>query len=345
MKRVILLCLVAFVAVFASCGSDKKKEGDWKIVGPFGGSARLGAVTFKLGNEVYVGLGVDRERVELKDFWKTTDGSSWTEVKAEFPGDARYGAVAFVVDGKAYVGTGYTDHVKGSSQKWYKDFYVFDGSSWTTLSHEFPGEARYGAIAFTVNGKGFVGSGTIEKNKDVVNNYYSYSPSTGWSQEAITIGNKRKYGNAFVIGNKAYILAGISDAGALQNDMWSFDGTSAEKLPALTNILSAKFDNDYDDIPRVYAASFVASRNGQEYGYLVSGQNRSGLSRQVWEYDPIDVRWREVEELPRNPRIQAVGFSLNDKGFFTVGGVSDTNADSETWEYTPGVKEWDGNDA
>lgn len=344
MKRVILLCLVAFVAVFASCSSDKK-EGDWRIVGPFGGSARLGAVTFKLGDEVYVGLGVDRERVELKDFWKTTDGSTWTEVQAEFPGDARYGAVAFVVDGRAYVGTGYTDNLKGSSQKWFKDFYVFDGTSWTTLAQEFPGDARYGAVAFTVGGKGYVGSGTIEKNKDVVNNYYAFDPATQTWGTAQTIGNKRKFGNAFVINNLAYICCGISDGGALQNDMWSFDGTKAEKLPALTNISSSKFDNDYDDIPRVYASTFIASRHGREFAYLVSGQIRTGITRTVFEFDPIDVLWREVEEIPRNPRIQAVGFSIGEKGFFTLGGVSDTNTDSETWEYTPGVKEWDENDA
>ena len=58
------------------------------------------------------------------------------------------------VDGKGYFGTGYDGSNKLS------DFWEYDptANSWTQKA-DFPGGARYDAVAFGVSGKGYIGCG------------------------------------------------------------------------------------------------------------------------------------------------------------------------------------------
>ena len=165
MKRVNFLCLVLLGLFFTACHSNDDTWGDWSRSFSFGGFPRTGAVTFTIDDVVYVGLGfniqLDQQDKTLTDFWMYKD-RIWTQI-ADFPGEGRYGAVAFVVDGKAYVGTGYRPDQNTKTEQYFNDFYCYDPSTntWSDAPTYLPdgAVARRDAVAFSLKGKGYVGTG------------------------------------------------------------------------------------------------------------------------------------------------------------------------------------------
>jgi len=101
MKRFLFLLTTILTAFIANAGIET-----------FNGAARDGAVSFTIGDVVYVGLGFNSNGT-LKDFWKySKEDDAWTQI-ADFAGDARTNAVAFTLNGKGYVGLGRSDYDLG----------------------------------------------------------------------------------------------------------------------------------------------------------------------------------------------------------------------------------------
>lgn len=124
---------------------------------------------------LYVGGGCDLEGNVYSTFYKYSfTSNSWQPIP-DFPRGIKSG-VAFTIDGKAYVGLGTTQHSdKG-------DFYVFDPE--LNEAHENPwipapglGDnpvlyARRDAVAFSIDGVGYVGTGMhIDESDDTT--YYN----------------------------------------------------------------------------------------------------------------------------------------------------------------------------
>lgn len=100
----------------------------------------------------------------------------------DFPGKPRIGAVAFTIKDKAYIGLGksITDE-----KEYYKDFWVYDATSnsWDSLTFEFPGDAVVDAVAFSLNGMGYVGTG-LKANGLYSGEFYQFDPQYGWGGKA-----------------------------------------------------------------------------------------------------------------------------------------------------------------
>lgn len=337
-------------------------QGDWSRSFDFAGLPRVGAVSFTMtvdGKEyAFVGLGRNDLKINdsdktLRDFWRF-DGRKWV-LQDSFPAEAqgRYGAVAFVIDGKAYVGTGMHPAVGPNDKNRYcNDFYVFDpkaeqGSQWSKVTHSFPGEGRYGAIAFSLNGKGYVGTGFTDGSR-ALKDMYEYDPATGWKESSFN-GNTRGGAVAFVVGNKAVVCLGVSSAtsGTYCEDVCIFDGQVWTVSPNPLHDLSGRnWDNGYDRIPRAYAVAFTSSLDeGIEKGYIATGFGN--YANTCWSYDIERDRWEEVTELPNlmSTRAYAVGFTLGNRGYVTLGGSALTSVgDALTWKFTPAVLQDDDND-
>ena len=142
---------------------------------------------FTLNGEVYVGLGrnenVEEKDKYLTDFWKF-NGKSWVSV-ASFPTVGRAGAVAFVVGEEghqvAYVGTGYREYL--GKETYYDNFILsmeLVGVRLLPLNSPKPKDrvdgGRRDGIAFSLNGKGYVGTGLVS-GAMVVNDMYCFDPS------------------------------------------------------------------------------------------------------------------------------------------------------------------------
>ncbi len=355
MRRVNFLFLVILGLFFTACGSSDDTWGDWGKSTEFGGIPRVGAVSFTINNVAYVGLGYNAEMTtikvkELKDFWKFENGS-WVQI-ADFPGDPRYNAVAFVVGNKAYVGTGYKATRQDQTEEYFKDFYVFDATTGTwdpTPITTFPGVPRRDAIAFSIGNKGYVGTGGTDANI-TVSDIYSYDPSTGvWANTNFS-GDARRGAVSFVIGNEAIVCLGgtTMSGGSFKVDVLKYNPTSGwSHCAPLADRDGQGWDNDYGKIPRSYAVAFVSDLDspGEPKGYIATGTGSS--PRTCWEYNIKTDRWIEVTSLPAMmaSRVNAVGFSLGNYGYVSLGGTAvETAAYRDTWKFIPGVDEDDNND-
>ncbi|MBN2094245.1 MAG: T9SS type A sorting domain-containing protein [Candidatus Zambryskibacteria bacterium] len=89
----------------------------WSQRADFGGTTRIRAVGFSIGDRGYIGLGTDPSYRD--DFWEYNPSqNAWTQVDS-FAGTARSYAVAFSVGGKGYIGTGWDGSYR-------KDFWEYD---------------------------------------------------------------------------------------------------------------------------------------------------------------------------------------------------------------------------
>src|ERR1700741_160192 len=148
MKK-ILFILLTFICI------DFVAQDTWTQKASFG-TVRIGASSFVINDKIYVVGGWDYTNF-LNDLWEydpTLD--TWTQ-KTSFPGAARDCGIAFSVGNKGYYGTGnngtqFSNHLA--------DFWEYDPAtdSWAQKNN-FPGGARFGAVAFTVNGNGYVSTG------------------------------------------------------------------------------------------------------------------------------------------------------------------------------------------
>lgn len=133
--------------------------------------------------------------------------------------------------------------------------------SWTRKD-DFGGGARYGALAFSIGGYGYVGTGY---NDNYLKDFYRFDPNAATGQQWTIVsgfgGYKRQYGTAFVIDDVAYICCGDNN-GTLVDDLWKFDGSDWKQLRDIANNDS---DEDYDDdyaITRAGTVSFVIDGRG-----------------------------------------------------------------------------------
>src|SRR3989304_3298210 len=102
-------------------------QGTWTQKANFGGTVRLGACGFSIGNKGYIGTGYDYDSLRT-DFWEWDQtNNTWTQ-KASFAGIAREFAVGFSIGTKGYIGTGFD-----STNNPLQDFWEWDQSTniWT----------------------------------------------------------------------------------------------------------------------------------------------------------------------------------------------------------------------
>src|ERR1035437_6905114 len=106
MKKLFFVVMV--LVSFVGCKkSTTEYIGDWAKKSDFEGIPRGNAVSFVIGDKVYIcaGYNSDQDIEYLKDFWVyDTTRDFWTKLP-DLPGEPRIGAVAFAINGKGYIGT------------------------------------------------------------------------------------------------------------------------------------------------------------------------------------------------------------------------------------------------
>lgn len=355
MKNSLLILSTACVAlIMGSCNKSSStpdtEEGNWVKRGQFDGPARAGAVSFVINDTAYVGTGINKNATGnyvdengnlllqngyLKDFWKLSmppvstgndqTGYTWTQVE-ELPGTFRAYAVGFNIGNTGYVGTG----ISSDGINFLRDFYAFDGKVWTAKAN-FPGSARAYAVGFGLGSKGYITTGFDGAN--TVKDNFSYDPaSNSWSPAQSISGDKRRGASSFVYKNKAYLFCGYSSSSYL-NDMWVLDSTTLKwtQLRNITNTSSDSYDDDYSDIYRQNASTFVIDG----YGYLTAGDQGGTLISKTWRYDFANDVWLRRTALERTQRTGAVGFTVRNRGFVGTGVYGSSSYLEDFQEFMP----------
>lgn len=333
-KTFLVLLTAAVTITVSSCSKssttdDSDITGNWKRSSEFEGVGRTEAVTFTIGDKVYIGSGFDGTN-RLNDFWEFNQSTGTWVRKADYPGAARNSAVAFTVNGKGYVGTGYDGLNK------LKDFWEYNpvNNTWTQVA-DFGGTARYGAVAFSIGSKGYVSTGY---DGNYLKDLWEYDPANNtWTQQASLTGSKRTDAVAFVYNSKAYVLTGVNN-GSYLNDFWVYD--PATNAWTEKRKISSSSDDDYDDdysnyITRSNAVIFLMGNNA----YLTNGY-RSGVIGSTWAYDIANDLWYEKTGFEGTAREGATGFTVNNRGYITTGANSSTRFD-DLWEFYPEAEQSD----
>lgn len=184
---------------------------------------RTGHLAFSNQNNAYVGLGKGN-LVSTGSMGKYLGNNTWHDM-AKMPIDEqiRYG-VGFVIGDDAYVGTGYDGH---SDITTLRSFWKYNATSGAWSRINGINDNRAEAVAFAINGKGYVVTGTTHFGSHRGRHVYEYEPTTDiWIHKTSFPYNRdgdRKGAVCFVIDNKAYVGTGITHGeNMFYKDFWEF---------------------------------------------------------------------------------------------------------------------------
>jgi gliding motility-associated-like protein len=197
--------------------------------------------------------------------------------KADIPGAPRFTAANFSIGHYGFVGCGV-----GTNN--YTDFYKWNQytNTWSSIA-SYPGAGSEGNFSFSANGYGYVGLGY--GNGGVTNDMWRYDTATNtWSALANFPGVKRYDAHGFVIGHKAYLIAGSQGGPPYLNDVWVYD-INTDTWKQLNNS------------PDGNADGFVVFSIGN-HGYLCGGYTNPNFLTTCWQYDTTNDTWTPIASLP-----------------------------------------------
>lgn len=283
----------------------------------------------------YIVTAADASTVNYTVTVTMLSGGTWTQ-KVNFGGIARKEAVAFAIGTKGYIGTGVD-----ASGACLSDFWEYDnaGNAWTQKADfgvATTGDTalvRSNAVAFVVNNKGYVGTGTdgtiLHKDFwefDPVGNAWTQKSDFGYTVSTTdTDGTARKDAVGFNIGTTGYVGTGI-DASGYTSDFWSY-------VPA-TDTWAAKAS--FGGGVRASAVGFAVGTNG----YIGTGYNGTTYFSDFWEYNPTTNAWTQKANFGGDARMNAVAlYSFCGTAYVGLGMVPCGYFD-DFWEYDSVSDTW-----
>lgn len=215
--------------------------------------------------------------------------SPWKKL-TDYPGSGLSDATSFTIDNKVYICTGTIpgDYSIGSNQLWE---YNIKNNTWTRKK-DLPSFGRYGAIAFSIGQKGYVGTGHLlsPDQSGPVNDFWEYdSLNDSWKQIAVLPSTARQKANAFSFNGKGYVGMGHEMYGYnLFSDWWSYE-------PETNSWVQLE---SFPGHRREFAHTFVF--NGCLY--LFGGTNsRQLFEPDLWKYSFENDTWTFVDYIKFNP--------------------------------------------
>ncbi|HEY2722451.1 MAG TPA: kelch repeat-containing protein, partial [Chitinophagaceae bacterium] len=257
--------------------------------------------------------------------------------------------------------------------------YIFNISTWKQEAN-FGGVARTGAVGFSINGKGYIGTGK-DQTGEKLNDFWEYDPSTNvWTQKANFGGAARDNAVGFSIGSYGYIGTGsLTAANSYAKDFWQYDpstnvwiqkknfagaarfaafgfavgskgyvGTGANGNP----LQYVKDFYEYDPSTNMWAkkANFGGGSRGHArgfgigtLGYVGTGVSKTGIFKDFWQFDPFTDTWTKKADFGGTARQDAVAFSIGSVGFLGTG--YDVSTRNDFWEYDPTSNTWTQKDS
>lgn len=332
--------LVAFIAVFFAL-SPVFGQNQWFQVDSMNGPGKSVANAFVLNNEGYVVGGLTEQDFTRKMYSFNPDQNDWDDELSwggeDGNGQNRGSSTSFVINNKVYIGLG-----QGNSALYYKDWWTYDPitETWTQLS-DFMGTARHGAVGFTLNQIGYLGTG--QDVNGLCNDFFKYNPSNNtWAQLTDFNGSARKYAIGVTMGAEAYI--GFGDDGTYKNDLWKYDVFTDEWIQKAS----------FPGVGRSGATAWSIFPSL----YVACGETALGTSlNDVWEYNFWSNSWIQRASIPGPIRKHPVSFVIHNIAYVGAGysngtflddfygyiqpplGLEETTSNSVTLYPNPCVKE------
>ncbi len=329
MNRICLYVFVVLYFLFAlvACSKEKETKSDipdlvWEDVFPWGQTtlALNDAVVFNIADTAYLGFGqtVLGGNECIYKYQSENHVAGWWHVLGPFSfleeGERRE-AVSFVLDKKVYIGLGYYRKKTAVefTQRYYDDFYVYDSEEKTwepLLEFKFPGEARRGAVAFSLGGKGYVGTGLTEDGR-CLSDFYEFDPEKGWTRIENMV-TARWGANAFVADGNAYICFGCLNNDRVHGN-WDVQKFNPETKSWEGQLVYFENDEEPSLMKMDGVVSFVLNKNGQDFVYCFGGDfNRDSLDDSYcWGFNSTTNEWKNIGLVQG----REYAFSMNNRGY------------------------------
>lgn len=178
---------------------------------------------------------------------------------------------------------------------------------------------REGMVGFSINGKGYFGTGA--RGNEYYKDFWEYQPETDTWAQAADLGapsvpnvKPRAYATAFALNNQGFVGMGRDDAQARLKDYWQYDGNT-NSWTRLTAVFPGPARNA--------AFSFTIG----DKAYVGGGEDNNTSFQDFYQFDPSGPAWLGQASIPSlfPPPLgesgihNTVGFSINGKGYFGTG--------------------------
>jgi N-acetylneuraminic acid mutarotase len=247
--------------------------------------------------------------------------------KQDFRGHGN--GASFIIGNKAYVALEIGND-QFNDPAFVKEFweYNIETDSWTRKA-DLPGDARRNSVAFSVGGKGYVGTGI---GSIAYNDFWEYDPINDvWTQKADFPGSARYAAVGLAIGDKGYIGLG-DNSNSLLNDWWQYN-PSADSWSRMT---------DFPGDAREFASAFAIGNRA----YVGVGNTASAVLSDFWEFNPADNSWTRKADIDGGGRTRAVAFAIGTTGIVATGlrGISTFEhiypGINDCWQYNVETDSW-----
>jgi len=307
-----------------------------------------GSISVEIDNRAYIGFGYPKDcevdnRTKFREY-EPQSGGFRDIVSNDFVYGRKHASL-FRINNRIFYGLG-QNQGENCNRGYRCDFFEFIPSTGQSklVSDCFPGGPRSNAVAFSLEGRGYVGLGHGRSEPYYLNDFWEFDPSSNlgndsWRKLEGLDGNALKNREAaFVFQFPDRVFVGGGAAGDLYfNDCWEFSppGPQGNKIlwiPA----------SDFPGQPRQDA--FSLTLNGK--GYMGLGYHSLlGSLNDFWEFNPqkpLQEQWQRLPDFPSQKRENAVVFTLN--GLIYVGGGQGrqtfenqirTTYPLDFWVYTP----------
>ncbi|QBQ39694.1 Kelch repeat-containing protein [Sphingobacterium psychroaquaticum] len=255
----------------------------------------------------------------------TDDGPTEWVRSTVFKNDPRNGAASFTINNVAYVVGGYV-----RNEGVVNDGSSFNGTTWSDIA-DFTGTARQMAVGFSIDGIGYVGTGST--GTDDLNDFYKFDPKTDkWTKIADFPGKARYGAVAFTLGKFAYVGLGSTKTDNKFSDFYKYDPAT----DVWTEIPS----------PFKYKKAFAFTFVIGDKAYVGGGYaNSANLPEDFYSFD--GTNWKPLADLNRSDasytydvrKYNAGAFVIGNNGY-VVSGRSGSSITNTVWKYDPASDSW-----
>lgn len=245
--------------------------------------------------------------------------------------------------------------------------------TWTPIA-DFP-SGRHHPVSFSLNGKGYAVTGTINNNIPTTD-FYEYDPvADSWTTLTAFPGIARSFAIGTTHNGKAYIGFGASVIQRL-NDFWTWDPQTGQwtqladcpctgrRHPAMLaqngKIYVGLGDDDNANLRDwwmytistdtwVQIGNLPGAGRHHPFQFIAGGELYAGMGHggptifgDWYKLDTATNAWNSVQDFPGEHRVAGTQFSWNTDGFVLSGDGSDHSfmATGEMWRYTAATDSW-----
>ncbi len=190
-------------------------------------------------------------------------------------------------------------------------------STWTRKK-VFPGNPRIAAVAFSLNNKGYFGTGVVgnERNQTLLNDFWEYDPASDtWTKIADFPGIARAGATAFTANNRAYV--GLGSNRFYQSSDYPDKDHFKDFYSFNPNTKTWTKVADFPGVGRHSALGFAIDNNGYVgTGWLgtntPTGEAQS--ANDIWRYNSSSNTWSEERQFIKHTS-SAVGVSFKGEAY------------------------------